>query len=251
MRIDRKISRIFVLSNSTTSSWFIIGNTNTMFLGTTIDVHSVGSVWGVMLWDLAWNYIDKYGYDPNIYTGTGGNNKVMRLVLDAIKLDGCAPSFVTARDAIIAADLATTGGADFCMIWSTFARRGLGVNASSGTNTGVAGIQDQIQDFTTPTIGTTPATGSACTFGVNYFENNDLVRIYPNPSNGNINIRINSYVGKVNIQVIDINGRIVNEFINADFNIEKSLNLSSLQTGVYIVKINGDNLNYTKKIIKN
>ena len=227
------------------------GNTNTMFLGTTIDVHSVGSVWAVMLWDLAWNYIDKYGYDPNIYSGTGGNNKVMRLVLDAIKLDGGAPSFVSARDAILAADLATTGGADFCMIWSTFARRGLGVNASSGTNTGVAGIQDQIQDFNTPPIGTTPATGSACTFGVNYFENNDLVRIYPNPSNGNINIRINSYVGKINIQVIDINGRIVNEFINADFNIEKTLNLSSLQTGMYIVKINGDNLNYTKKIIKN
>ncbi len=227
------------------------GSTNTMFLGTTIDVHSVGSVWAVMLWDLAWNYIDKYGYDPNIYTGTGGNNKVMRLVLDAIKLDGCAPSFVSARDAILAADLATTGGADFCMIWQTFARRGLGYNASSGTNTGVTGIQDQVQDFTTPPLGTTPATGSACTFGVNYFENNDLVRIYPNPSNGNINIRINSYIGKVNIQVIDINGRIVNEFINADFNIEKSLNLSSLQSGMYIIKINGDNLNYTKKIIKN
>jgi Fungalysin metallopeptidase (M36)/Secretion system C-terminal sorting domain/PA domain len=227
------------------------GSTNSMFLTTTVDVHSVGSVWAVMLWDLAWNYIDKYGYDPNIYTGTGGNNKVMRLVLDAIKLDGCAPSFVSARDAILAADLATTGGADFCLIWATFARRGLGFNASSGTNTGVAGIQDQVQDFTTPPIGSTPATGSACTFGVNYFESNDLVQIYPNPSNGTINIRINGYVGKVNIQVIDVNGRIVNEFINEEFNIEKSLNLSSLQTGMYIVKINGDNLNYTKKIIKN
>ncbi len=216
-----------------------------------IQIHGVGSIWAVMLWDLAWNYIDKYGYDPNIYTGTGGNNKVMRLVLDAIKLDGCAPSFVTARDAILAADLATTGGADFCMIWNTFARRGLGVGASSGGNTGVAGIQDQIESFVQQTLGTTPATGSACTFGIDYFESNDMLRIFPNPTNGFITIRMNNYIGKINIQVIDVNGRIVNEFLNEDFNIEKSLNLSSLQTGMYIVKINGDNLNYTKKIIKN
>ncbi len=227
------------------------GSTNTMFLGTTVAVHSVGSVWGVMLWDLAWNYIDKYGYDPNIYTGTGGNNKVMRLVLDAIKLDGCSPSFVTARDAILAADLATTGGANYCMIWQTFARRGLGVGASSGTNTGVAGIQDQTESFVEPTPGATPATGSACTLSVDYFEDNDLLRIYPNPTNGFLTIRINNYVGKVNFQVIDINGRIVIEFKNQDFNVEKALDLNNLQSGVYVIKIVGDNLNYTEKIIKN
>jgi hypothetical protein len=232
------------------------GDTNSMWYTDAdgaefIDVHSVGSVWAAMLWDLAWNYIDKYGYDSNIYTGTGGNNKVMRLVLDAIKLDGCSPSFVSARDAILAADLATTGGADYCMIWSTFARRGLGVNASSGSNSGVAGIQDQIEDFTEPTPGTTPATGSACTLAVNYFDNEDMFRIYPNPTNGDLNIRINNFVGKVNIQVIDINGRIVNEFINTDFNVEKTVNINNLQSGIYVIKVASDDLNFTQKIIKN
>ena len=212
------------------------------------ETHNVGEVWATMLWDLTWAYVNKYGYDDNKYTGTGGNNKVMRLVLDAIKLQPCSPSFVQARDAILAADLATTNGQDYCLIWETFARRGLGLNADSGsTNSSI----DEIEDFTVPTPGATPATGSNCTLSVNYFENQELFRIYPNPTNGFLNVRINNYVGKVNIQVIDINGRIVSEYKNEDFNIEKSLNLNNLQTGMYVLKVSGDALNFTQKIMKN
>jgi hypothetical protein len=208
-----------------------------------VNVHAVGSVWAVMLWDLAWNYIDKYGYDPNIYSGTGGNNKVMRLVLDAIKLDGCSPSFVSARDALIAADQATTGGQDYCMIWKTFARRGLGVNASSGTNTGSDGIKDQVEDFTEP------APGPNCTLSVNQFENKSNVTIYPNPSNGLINIRINGFAGVANLQIVDLNGRVVYSKENIDFGTEKAFNLNHLQSGIYVVKLNGDAINHTQKIV--
>jgi len=206
------------------------------------ETHNVGEVWATMLWDLTWAYINKYGYDDNKYTGTGGNNKVMRLVLDAIKLQPCSPTFVQARDAIIAADQATTGGQDYCLIWEVFARRGLGLNASSGdTNSSI----DEVEDFTQP-----PA-GPNCILSVNYFENQELFRVYPNPTNGLLNVRINNYVGKVNIQVIDINGRIVNEYKNEDFNTEKSLNLNNLQSGMYILKVTGDSLNFTQKIMKN
>ena len=134
------------------------------------------------------------------------------------------------------------------MIWDVFARRGLGVNANSGSaNSSI----DETEDFTTPTPGSTPATGSNCTLSVNYFENQELFRVYPNPTNGLLNLRINNYVGKVNIQVIDINGRIVNEFKNEDFNTEKPLNLNNLQSGMYILKVSGDELNFTQKIMKN
>ena len=54
-----------------------------------VDVHGLGSIWCVMLWDLAWNYIDRYGYDSNIYNGTGGNNKVMKLIIDANEINTC------------------------------------------------------------------------------------------------------------------------------------------------------------------
>jgi hypothetical protein len=39
------------------------------------------------------------------------------------------------------------------------------------------------------------------------FSNKKGVSISPNPSNGVFNININQYSGKVNIQVVDLNGR--------------------------------------------
>lgn len=96
--------------------------------------HGVGSVWCAMLWDLTWAYIDKYGYDADLYNGTGGNNKVMQLVLDGLKLQPCSSGFVDSRDAILAADVALTGGVDQCLIWEVFAARGLGASADQGNS---------------------------------------------------------------------------------------------------------------------
>ncbi|WP_230959152.1 T9SS type A sorting domain-containing protein [Flavobacterium psychrophilum] len=78
-----------------------------------------------------------------------------------------------------------------------------------------------------------------------------MIKIYPNPSNGLVNIKINQFTGKVNLQVIDLNGRVVYSLKNTDFNVEKTINLNNLQSGMYIIKIDGDELNYTKKIILN
>lgn len=204
--------------------------------------YELGDVWASMMWDLTWAYIDKYGFDADIYNGTGGNNKVMRLALDALKMEVCNQStFVSMRNNLFAADQATTGGADYCMIAEVFRRRGLGLNASSGS---AAINNDQVEDFTA-----FPA-GPNCTLGVNYFEAKDMFRVYPNPSNGTFNIRINQFVGKINLQVIDVNGRTVYTQNNQDFNIEKTINLNSLQTGMYVLKVsNGDNINYTQKIM--
>jgi hypothetical protein len=229
-------------------------NTNTMWYTDAndvdnVNVHAVGSVWCVMLWDLAWNYIDKYGYSSNIYNGTGGNNKVMRLVIDAMKLTPANPSLIQCRNAIIQADQNTTNGQNYCMIWETFARRGMGINASSGTNIGVGGIQDQVQDFTEPTPGATPATGSNCLLGNDYFQNNSLFRIYPNPTHGLVNININNYIGDLKINVYDLNGRQVYNKNITNFNNTNAIDLGSLSTGVYVLKLQGENLDYTEKII--
>jgi hypothetical protein len=205
-------------------------------------VHGVGSVWATMLWDLTWAYVNKYGFDNNKYTGTGGNNKIMRIVLDGIKLQACSPTFIDARNAIIAADQAITGGKDYCLIWDVFAARGLGVNASAGdANIG----NDQVEDFTKPSAG------PSCVLAVSQFENDNFMNVFPNPSDGQVKIRIKQFAGKVNIQVIDINGRVVYSVKNEDFSSELKLNLNDLTSGIYILKVTGEGLSYTEKIILN
>jgi len=46
--------------------------------------HDLGEVWCQMLWDLFWEFIEVYGYDPD-YTNTDfGNYKALLIILDGI-----------------------------------------------------------------------------------------------------------------------------------------------------------------------
>ena len=122
--------------------------------------HGVGSVWAAMLWEMSWALIDRYGFDPDIYSGTGGNNMAMQLVIDGLKLQPCSPGFVTGRDAILAADLATYGGANECLIWAAFAKRGLGASASQGSSNSVG---DGVEAFDLPPQCASPASPGVVT----------------------------------------------------------------------------------------
>jgi hypothetical protein len=96
------------------------------------EVHAAGEIWAQTLLDLSWLLIDRYGFDNDWYRGDGGNNLALKLVLTGMKLQPANPSFLEARDAIIAADLALTGGANYEEIWTAFARRGFGLSANDG-----------------------------------------------------------------------------------------------------------------------
>ena len=201
--------------------------------------YTIGEFWATVLWDLNWAYIAKYGYNSDIYSGTGGANKVMRLVLDALKLEGCnTSSFVSSRDNIFAAEQATTGGVDYNMIAEVFRRRGLGLNSSTGDPTLT---DDSIEDFTP-----FPSNLSGEQFSLN-----SAVRVYPTPTNDNLNIRVGGFDGKITIQIADINGRIIFEETENSFNIEKSINIANIQSGIYILNLKANNLNYSQKLIKN
>jgi uncharacterized repeat protein (TIGR01451 family) len=111
--------------------------------------HGVGSTFAAMLWEMTWDLIDEYGFDPDLARGDGGNNIALQLVVDGLKLQRCDPGFVDARDAILQADTNLTGGANTCLIWGSFARRGLGFSADQGSS---ASRSDGTEAFDLPAI---------------------------------------------------------------------------------------------------
>ncbi len=103
--------------------------------GTLAVPHGIGFVWSTILWEVAWDLIDVYGFSPDFYDagGSAGNQVIIRLVIEGMKLQPCRPGFVSGRNAILAADEALYGGIHTRELWTGFARRGLGFSASEGS----------------------------------------------------------------------------------------------------------------------
>ncbi|KAJ2055772.1 hypothetical protein GGI17_006524 [Coemansia sp. S146] len=100
------------------------------------EVHAIGEVWTEMLYEVMWALIDKNGIADDLFAHdlTKGTSIMLQILLDAMKLQPCNPTFINARDAILQAEANLTGGKNKCAIWKGFAKRGLGPKANnSGT----------------------------------------------------------------------------------------------------------------------
>lgn len=73
--------------------------------------------------------------------------------------------------------------------------------------------------------------------------------IYPNPVKDVLNIHATEFSGEVSIEIIDINGRAVYTQKINNLNGLNPINLSVLSSGVYVLKLQGESLNYSEKII--
>ncbi|MGW2564515.1 M36 family metallopeptidase [Streptomyces sp. NPDC001514] len=86
--------------------------------------HNDGEIWATVLWDMRSALIGAHGY-------AAGKRRHEQLMVDGMKLTPATPDFLDARDGILAADRADNGGADQCLLWGVFARRGMGAGATS------------------------------------------------------------------------------------------------------------------------
>ena len=69
------------------------------------------------------------------------------------------------------------------------------------------------------------------------------------PSTGIFNIQTENSISNANITVADLNGRIVHE-TKAENLESKSLDLSNLQNGIYILNVSNGDFNHSQKIVK-
>lgn len=103
------------------------------------EVHRIGEIWCSALWEMRALLIKKYGFNE-------GQRQSIQLVVDGLKLTPNAPTFLDARDAILLADRVNNNGANQCLLWQAFAKRGMGYTASSD------GVDDPapVESFDTP-----------------------------------------------------------------------------------------------------
>ncbi|HEY7411983.1 MAG TPA: M36 family metallopeptidase [Vicinamibacteria bacterium] len=88
-------------------------------------VHNIGEVWCMALLEVRARLITRMGF-------AAGNQRMLQLVTDGMKLDPANPTLIDGRNAILAASAASGGSAEEERdIWAGFATRGLGFSASA------------------------------------------------------------------------------------------------------------------------
>ena len=96
-------------------------------------IYSVGEVWTIAMWEMYWNIVDEKGLDVTWQDEDAGNFIVGRLAIEGMKLVGCNPSLIDMRDAVLAADEILYNGEHELAIWTAFAKRGMGWEATGGS----------------------------------------------------------------------------------------------------------------------
>jgi hypothetical protein len=118
--------------------------------GAADQTHNAGEIWSSALWEVRAKYVARLGWAV-------GNRRVLQHVTDGMKLAPLGPTFLTERDAIMAAAIAGGDAGDIADMWSGFAIRGMGFSASiqnPGTGGGTARVTEA---FDLPNLLQTPA----------------------------------------------------------------------------------------------
>jgi len=229
--------RTYPYSTSMTINPHTYKNVKTASSGGRTEVHYLGEVWCAMLWDLHWKLVEKYGYDPDLYHGTGGNNTAIQLVLDGMKLQKCNPGFVDGRNAILMADSLNNGAANSDLIWQVFARRGLGFSASQGSSFSTG---DGVEAFDLP--GQQSRVVNLKT---------QFASIRPNPVQNILYVEPASLQSLENLRIMDATGRNISVSMRRYSDGYWMVNTEELRVGIYFLHVETNTGVQVMQFIKN
>ncbi|MBL8001723.1 MAG: T9SS type A sorting domain-containing protein [Flavobacteriales bacterium] len=86
-------------------------------------------------------------------------------------------------------------------------------------------------------------------FAIGMSENplDDKVAVFPNPTNGNLNVMLNG-IGQVDITVTDVTGRVV--AASRTSQLQHTIDLTSQPTGVYMITVRTENGQTSRRVVK-
>lgn len=120
---------------------------------TAFQVHNIGEVWCSALWEVRARIIGRLGH-------AAGNQRMLQIVTDGMKLDPINPTLLQGRNSILAADCAGFSGEDELDIWAGFAKRGMGFSASAVSSSSSSVVE--AFDMPNLTVGSVGVSNDSC-----------------------------------------------------------------------------------------
>jgi extracellular elastinolytic metalloproteinase len=222
-------------------------------LGTTSgkydETHDVGEVWATVLWDLNWQFIYKYGYNADFFSANGGNNKLLKLVLDGCRMQVCNPGFLDGRDALLRADTLTNRAANADLIWAVFARRGMGYSAKQGdVLNSVPQVTGIVEAF-----DVSPKAKPILLSNKNSVVTGSSLEAYPNPAQDLLTVRTQlSSATPMQVTILDLLGKVVVPATTVPVAQMQQrgteLHTATLTSGIYVVRVKTSEGTFTTKV---
>lgn len=78
------------------------------------------------------------------------------------------------------------------------------------------------------------------------------IEMYPNPVSKVLHLKITKMHPSLSVKITDLTGKIIRDYnygVN-QLNEKQSINIEEIASGIYFIQLNGDNINYTTKFIK-
>ncbi len=177
------------------------------------------------------------------YTAAGFNGSCYGLAITTISISSSITVVASAANATICSGESTTitssGAATYT--WSTGSNStSIVVSPTTTTSYSVTGENGSCSG-----LASTLVVVNTCV-GINEYENNFLLSVFPNPSNGFVNIEINI---ESDLAIIDVLGKTIVTLDLLPGN--NYVDISNLNSGLYYFKIGDKNYSSLKKVIKN